>query len=56
MARPAKRLSESGEDKLELEKLLASGVAQVRVVLREANQSARFASNGVVEQKQASRV
>jgi hypothetical protein len=24
----------SGEDKLELEKLLASGVAQVRVVLR----------------------
>jgi hypothetical protein len=34
MARPAKRLSVSGEDKLELEKLLASGVAQVRVVLR----------------------
>jgi putative transposase len=34
MARPAKRLSVSVEDKLELEKLLASGVAQVRVVLR----------------------
>jgi hypothetical protein len=34
MARPAKRLSVSGEDKHELEKLLASGVAQVRVVLR----------------------
>jgi putative transposase len=34
MARPAKRLSVSGEDKLELEKLLGSGVAPVRVVLR----------------------
>ena len=34
MARPAKGLSVSVEDKLELEKLLGSGVAQVRVVLR----------------------
>jgi putative transposase len=34
MPRPAKRLSLSAEDKLELEKLLSSGVAQVRVVLR----------------------
>jgi hypothetical protein len=34
MARPAKRLSVSREDKLELGKLPASGVAQVRVVLR----------------------
>jgi putative transposase len=34
MARPAHRLFVSEEDKLALEKLLGSGVAQVRVVLR----------------------
>ena len=34
MPRPAKPFCLSAEDKLELEKLLTSGVAQVRVALR----------------------
>ena len=34
MPRPAKRLSMSADDKLELDQLLAKGISQVRVVLR----------------------